>query len=77
MDAGAKKPKYNGQLDCYKKIFAEFGYRGFFNGALANVFRGVGASLVLVMFDDMQKYLAPMLFGHWLLFLFKLFSPIF
>merc|ERR1712153_149925 len=51
----ASKPKseqiYNGMGDCFKKIMAAEGPGGFFKGALANVLRGTGAALVLVMYD--------------------------
>lgn len=52
----ASKPKetqiYNGMADCFKKILKKEGASGFFKGALANVLRGTGAALVLVMYDE-------------------------
>jgi len=55
----ASKPKaeqiYNGMGDCFKKILATEGAGGFFKGALANVLRGTGAALVLVLYDEIMN----------------------
>lgn len=52
----ASKPKeqqiYNGMTDCFAKILKNEGPGGFFKGALANVLRGTGAALVLVIYDE-------------------------
>ena len=64
MDVGGKKLKYKGSLDCFGQILKAEGVPGFFTGAGANLLRGIGASLVLVLYDDMSKYLGPKLFGH-------------
>jgi len=52
----ASKPKeqqmYNGMGDCFSKILKNEGPGGFFKGALANVLRGTGAALVLVLYDE-------------------------
>lgn len=56
----ATKPKdqqiYNGMADCFKKIHAKEGTAGFFKGALANVLRGTGAAIVLVMYDEIMNF---------------------
>jgi len=45
---------YNGTADCFKRIYAdEGGSKAFFKGASANVMRGMGASVVLVMYDEL------------------------
>jgi len=58
----ASKPKdqqmYNGMADCFSKIMAAEGPRGFFKGALANVLRGTGAAIVLVMYDEIKNAIA-------------------
>jgi solute carrier family 25 (adenine nucleotide translocator) protein 4/5/6/31 len=59
MQSGAKTVMYNGTLDCFAKIAKNEGSKAFFKGALSNIFRGMGASLVLVMYDEMQTYFAP------------------
>lgn len=55
----ASKPKeqqmYSGMGDCFAKIMAKEGPGGFFKGALANVLRGTGAALVLVMYDEIMN----------------------
>jgi solute carrier family 25 (adenine nucleotide translocator) protein 4/5/6/31 len=59
MQSGRKEVLYNGTLDCFRKIYTVEGGNAFFKGALSNVFRGAGASLVLVLYDEMQVYFAP------------------
>lgn len=55
--SGEKEVLYNGTIDCFKKIYAnEGGSKAFFKGAGANVLRGMGGSLVLVMYDEIAKY---------------------
>jgi solute carrier family 25 (adenine nucleotide translocator) protein 4/5/6/31 len=55
----ATKPKaeqvYNGMADCYSKIMAQEGTKGFFKGAGANILRGTGAAIVLVMYDEIMN----------------------
>jgi len=57
----ATKPKeeqiYNGMGDCFKKILAKEGPQGFFKGALANILRGTGAAIVLVLYDEIMNAL--------------------
>lgn len=57
----ATKPKdqqiYNGMMDCYRKIMAKEGIKGFFKGAGANILRGTGAAIVLVMYDEIMNFI--------------------
>lgn len=53
----SKVVHYKGTIDCFQKIFAQEGAAGFFKGALSNFFRGIGASLVLVGYDEIQRLL--------------------
>merc|ERR1712031_57266 len=57
----ATKPKseqiYNGMADCFGKILKAEGPKGFFKGALANVLRGTGAAIVLVMYDEIMNFI--------------------
>merc|ERR1712048_530554 len=57
----ATKPKaeqmYKGMPDCFAKILKNEGPKGFFKGALANILRGTGAALVLVMYDEILNFL--------------------
>merc|ERR1711943_118813 len=53
-----EKDVYNGTFDCLKKIAAEEGVAaGVYKGFVANVFRSVGAALVLVLYERAKKLL--------------------
>merc|ERR1711935_572790 len=56
LQIDASKPKdqqmYKSMGDCFGKILKNEGPGGFFKGALANVLRGTGAALVLVIYDE-------------------------
>jgi solute carrier family 25 (adenine nucleotide translocator) protein 4/5/6/31 len=43
--------QYKGTFDCLFKIVGNEGFTGFFKGNLSNVWRSVGSSLVLVLYD--------------------------
>merc|ERR1711871_1157393 len=55
----ASKPKseqiYNGMGDCFAKILKNEGAGGFFKGAFANILRGTGAAITLVMYDEIMN----------------------
>jgi len=57
----ASKPKaeqiYNGMGDCFSKILKNEGTGGFFKGAMANILRGTGAAIVLVMYDEIMNFI--------------------
>lgn len=57
MDSGrsASEKLYKSTPDCLKQIITKEGPKALFKGALSNIFRGVGASLVLVLYDEMKK----------------------
>lgn len=59
MQSGKKASEiqYRNTIDCFRKIAKDEGGAAFYKGALSNIFRGVGASLVLVMYDEMKNYL--------------------
>lgn len=46
--------EYKNTLDCWIKLAKQEGPRAFFKGALSNVFRGIGAALVLVFYDEIK-----------------------
>jgi len=54
MQSGRKELLYNGTIDCVRKIYQKEGGRAFFKGAFSNILRGMGASLVLVLYDEFQ-----------------------
>lgn len=47
--------QYNGTIDCGQKILSQEGFTGFFKGNLSNFWRSIGSSLVLVLYDELQK----------------------
>jgi solute carrier family 25 (adenine nucleotide translocator) protein 4/5/6/31 len=55
----ASKPKseqiYSGMADCFSKILKTEGPKGFFKGAFANILRGTGAAIVLVLYDEIMN----------------------
>lgn len=59
MQSGKKAldVQYSGTWDCFCKIYHNEGPKAFYKGALSNVFRGVGASMVLVIYDEMKDFL--------------------
>jgi len=58
MQSGRKdKPKeYRNTLDCWYKIARNEGAGAFFRGALSNVLRGTGGAIVLVCYEEFQRY---------------------
>jgi len=58
MQAGGEK-QYNGTIDCWRKVAAQEGPRAFFKGSLSNVLRGAGGAFVLVLYDEIKKFLNP------------------
>jgi solute carrier family 25 (adenine nucleotide translocator) protein 4/5/6/31 len=52
MMSGDAEKKYNGTVDCFKKILKEEGMRGVFKGNATNVLRSIGCALVLVGYDE-------------------------
>jgi len=57
MQSGRGDILYTSTFDCWKKIAVQEGPRAFFKGALSNALRGSGGALVLVLYDQFQKYL--------------------
>ncbi|KAM7339784.1 hypothetical protein ACRRTK_000399 [Alexandromys fortis] len=47
---------YTGTLDCWRKIAKDEGAKAFFKGAWSNVLRGMGGAFVLVLYDEIKKY---------------------
>jgi solute carrier family 25 (adenine nucleotide translocator) protein 4/5/6/31 len=59
IEAGKPKEQqiYTGMVDCFGKILKAEGPGGFFKGALANILRGTGAAIVLVLYDEIMNAL--------------------
>lgn len=45
---------YKGTIDCFMKIIKDEGFSAMFKGAGANILRGTGAALVLVLYGEAQ-----------------------
>jgi solute carrier family 25 (adenine nucleotide translocator) protein 4/5/6/31 len=54
MQSGRADVLYKNTFDCAVKIAKKEGASAFFKGALSNFFRGIGASIVLVLYDELQ-----------------------
>jgi solute carrier family 25 (adenine nucleotide translocator) protein 4/5/6/31 len=59
MQSGRKDVMYSGTVDCIRKIWSNEGPKAFFKGALSNIIRGAGGSLVLVLYDEFQRIFNP------------------
>jgi len=57
MQSGQAEKQYKSSLDCIIKIYKNNGPSAFFKGAGTNILRGAGGSLVLVLYDELQKAL--------------------
>lgn len=57
MESGKPQDQrfYKGTMDCGRKILATEGVTGFFKGNLSNFWRSIGSSIVLVLYDELQK----------------------
>ncbi|KDD73840.1 hypothetical protein H632_c1793p0 [Helicosporidium sp. ATCC 50920] len=58
MQSGGER-MYAGTLDCWRKIAAQEGSAAFFKGAWSNVLRGAGGAFVLVLYDEIKKFINP------------------
>lgn len=57
MQSGMEKPAYQSTLDCWRQIYRKEGPASFYRGALSNMFRSTGAAAVLVLYDEIKKFL--------------------
>ncbi|XP_021907749.1 probable ADP,ATP carrier protein At5g56450, partial [Carica papaya] len=57
MQSGMEQPMYHSTLDCWKKIYRTEGVASFYRGALSNMFRGTGAAAILVLYDEIKKFM--------------------
>jgi solute carrier family 25 (adenine nucleotide translocator) protein 4/5/6/31 len=48
---------YKGAIHCFGRILKDEGPKAMFKGAGANILRGVGASIVLVLYGEVQAYM--------------------
>lgn len=55
MNSGLEHKLFDNSYDCFKKILEKEGATGFFKGNFSNMVRSLGSSLVLVLYDEIQK----------------------
>lgn len=58
MEAGREQRLYKSSFHCFKTMVMTEGYRGFYRGLSANLIRGMGTSILLVMYDEVRALLA-------------------
>ncbi|XP_021773358.1 probable ADP,ATP carrier protein At5g56450 [Chenopodium quinoa] len=59
MQSGLKEPMYRKTFDCWKTIYRTEGLSSFYRGAVSNMFRSTGAAAILVLYDEVKKFM------HW------------
>lgn len=57
MQSGTDRHMYRNTLDCWKTIYTTEGFGSFYRGALSNMFRSTGAAAVLVLYDEVKKFM--------------------
>ncbi|XVE70904.1 hypothetical protein DITRI_Ditri10aG0107500 [Diplodiscus trichospermus] len=57
MQSGLEQPMYRSTLDCWRMIYRAEGVTSFYRGALSNVFRSTGAAAILVLYDEVKKFM--------------------
>ena len=57
MQSGLEQPMYRSTLDCWRKIYTTEGVASFYRGAISNIFRSTGAAAILVLYDEVKKFM--------------------
>ncbi|KAJ0977488.1 hypothetical protein J5N97_012962 [Dioscorea zingiberensis] len=57
MQSGMQELMYHDTLDCWKKIYRMEGMASFYRGAVSNMFRSTGAAAILVLYDEVKKFM--------------------
>ncbi|KAJ7966418.1 Mitochondrial ADP/ATP carrier protein [Quillaja saponaria] len=57
MQSGMEQPVYHSTLDCWRKIYRKEGLVSFYRGAVSNMFRSTGAAAILVLYDEVKKFM--------------------
>ncbi|CEF62805.1 ADP/ATP translocase 4 [Strongyloides ratti] len=57
MQSGKIDKVYKNSIHCAKDILLNEGFKAFYSGAMVNAIRGVGAALVLAMYNELEKYM--------------------
>ncbi len=54
MEAGREHRLYKNSFHCFKTMAMTEGFRGFYRGLSANLIRGMGTSILLVLYDEIR-----------------------
>lgn len=57
MQSGSEQIMYKSTFDCWRKIYRMEGVASFYRGALSNIFRSTGAAAILVLYDEVKKFM--------------------
>ncbi|CAO2816673.1 unnamed protein product [Amaranthus hypochondriacus] len=57
MQSGIQTPMYRNTLECWKTIYRTEGLSSFYRGAVSNIFRSTGAAAILVLYDEVKKFM--------------------
>ena len=57
MQSGRSDILYKNTMDCVSKIYKKEGFSEFFKGKWKNIVRGLGCSLLLVLYDKIEEKL--------------------
>lgn len=57
MQSGMEQPMYDSTLDCWRKMYRNEGLASFYRGAVSNMFRSTGAAAILVLYDEVKKFM--------------------
>lgn len=57
MQSGLEKPMYKSTLDCWRTIYRREGVVSFYRGALSNILRSTGSAAILVLYDEVRKFM--------------------
>ncbi|XP_047939634.1 probable ADP,ATP carrier protein At5g56450 [Salvia hispanica] len=57
MQSGTERQMYATTFDCWRTIYRAEGFASFYRGAMSNIFRSTGAAAVLVLYDEIKKFM--------------------
>lgn len=57
MQSGLDTHMYSSTLDCWRTIYRTEGVASFYRGAASNAFRSTGSAAILVLYDEVKKFL--------------------
>lgn len=57
MQSGLERPMYRSTLECWRTIYRTEGVASFYRGAVSNMFRSTGGAAILVLYDEVKKFM--------------------